>query len=285
MTARLESMLHGAAIEGISPAALICLCAAAALSVFVLLMVVSQTVPVAVVFAVMAGYGPVASVRGRGRKRRRELSEVWPEAVDNLASAVRAGLSLPEALTQLGDRGPDALRPAFGAFGQDYLATGRFGDCLDRLKRRLSDPVGDRIIEALRIAREVGGGDRGRMLRSLSRFLREDARTRAELESRQAWVVNSAHAFSPGPAVPVTMGTGHSAWCRHSSVRQASRAVTRACPADRLLRRWRRSDALPPGWRISMSITLGNFGGRHHKLNAIVVGVQVRHRSSDGGPI
>jgi hypothetical protein len=29
---------------------------------------------------------------------------LWPDAVDNLASAVRAGLSLPEALTQLGQR-------------------------------------------------------------------------------------------------------------------------------------------------------------------------------------
>ena len=93
---------------------------------------------------------------------------MWPEAVDHLASAVRAGLSLPEALTQLGARGPEPLRAAFDAFGRDYQATGRFSDCLDRLKQRLSDPVGDRVVEALRIAREVGGGDLGRMLRSLA---------------------------------------------------------------------------------------------------------------------
>ncbi len=36
---------------------------------------------------------------GGGRSARVELREVWPEAVDNLASGVRAGLSLPEALT------------------------------------------------------------------------------------------------------------------------------------------------------------------------------------------
>ena len=125
--------------------------------------------------------------------------EVWPEAVDNLASAVRAGLSLPEALAQLGQRGPEPLRPAFDAFGRDYQATGRFGACLDRLKERLSDPVGDRVVEALRIAREVGGGDLGRMLRSLSRFLRDDARTRSELESRQAWVVNGARLAAASP--------------------------------------------------------------------------------------
>ncbi len=110
----------------------------------------------AFVFAAMAGYAPVAVLRGRVQRRRREFAEVWPETVDHLASAVRAGLSLPEALTQLGHRGPEPLRPAFDAFGRDYQATGRFGDCLDRLKVRLADPVGDRVVEALRIA--TGGG-------------------------------------------------------------------------------------------------------------------------------
>lgn len=42
------------------------------------------------------------------------------------------------------------------------------------------------------MAREVGGGDLGRLLRNLSGFLRDDARTRSELESRQAWTVNGA---------------------------------------------------------------------------------------------
>ena len=50
----------------------------------------------------MAGYLPVAVRRGRARRRQREFAEVWPEAVDNLASAVRAGMSLPEALAALG---------------------------------------------------------------------------------------------------------------------------------------------------------------------------------------
>ena len=130
--------------------------------------------------------------RRRRAQRGTELREVWPEAVDNLASGVRAGLSLPEALTQLGDRGPDQLRSAFRRFGEDYRATGRFAESLDRLKDNLADPVGDRVVEALRLAREVGGTDLGRLLRTLSAFLREDARTREELQTRQGWTVNAA---------------------------------------------------------------------------------------------
>jgi tight adherence protein B len=63
----------------------------------------------------------------------------------------------------------------------------------------MADPIGDRVVEALRLARDVGGGDLGRVLRSLSHFLREDARTRSELESRQAWVVNGARLAVASP--------------------------------------------------------------------------------------
>ena len=58
----------------------------------------------------MAAVLPVAVLRGRALRRLREHAELWPDAVDNLASAVRAGLSLPEALMQLGERGPEGLR-------------------------------------------------------------------------------------------------------------------------------------------------------------------------------
>jgi tight adherence protein B len=196
-----DELLRRAGIESVTAVGLVSLCAISALTVTMVMLVVSQTLPIAAAFGVIAGYAPVALVRGRAQRRRRELAEVWPEAVDNLASAVRAGLSLPEALSQLGERGPEPLRPVFTAFGQDYLATGRFGVCLDLLKVRLADPVGDRVVEALRIAREVGGGDLGRVLRALSGFLRDDARTRSELEARQAWVVNGARLAAASPWV------------------------------------------------------------------------------------
>ena len=195
----LEQLLRGAGIATVTPLGLLTLSVLGASAVGAAVFAVSRTLPVAVVFALMAAYCPVSVVKGRFERRRRELADVWPEAVDNLASAIRAGLSLPEALTQLGERGPESLRPAFRRFGGDYLATGRFGDCLDRLKEDLADPVGDRVVAALRIARDVGGGDLGRMLRSLSRFLRDDARTRSELEARQSWVVNGARLAVASP--------------------------------------------------------------------------------------
>lgn len=193
---RLRPLLQAAGMGEVRPAGFAALCAGAGIVGTLVVLVASRAVPVALVFGAMGAYLPVALVRGRARRRQLELAEVWPEAVDNLASAVRAGMSLPDALSALRARGPESLRAAFAAFALDYQVSGQFGDSLDRLKDRLADPVGDRVVESLRVAREVGGGDLGRLLRGLSGFLREDARARSELLARQSWTVNGARLAS-----------------------------------------------------------------------------------------
>jgi tight adherence protein B len=199
LTERCAEMLLQAGIEAVSPRQLIGSSISLSFVVFLLIAAVSQTWSIATAFAGFAAFGPVSVVRHRQQKRRTELRDLWPEAVDSLASAVRAGLSLPEALTQLGYRGPADLRRPFQRFGEDYRATGRFTDALEQLKTALADPTGDRIVESLRMAREVGGTDLGRLLRTLSAFLREDARTRAELETRQGWSINGARIAVAAP--------------------------------------------------------------------------------------
>jgi tight adherence protein B len=199
LVSKARDLLASAGVEGVTPGAFIGACVITGFVAFVLMFLVTAALPVGAVFGVMAGGVPVALLKARARKRLAEFRELWPDVVDNVASAVRAGLSLSEALAQVGERGPLPLREPFKRFGSDYASTGRFADSLDRLKERLADPVGDRVVEALRIAREVGGGDLGRLLRSLSSFLRDDARTRSELESRQAWSVNGARVAVAAP--------------------------------------------------------------------------------------
>ncbi len=196
---RTRELLDRAGLAAVSVRTMGVVCAVAGVVVFLVVQAASRTTTVSVAFGVLAAYLPLAAVSGRARRRQRELAEVWPDAVDNLASAVRAGMSLPEALSGLSERGPEPLRPAFAGFALDYQSTGRFGEALDLLKTRLADPVGDRVVEGLRVAREVGGGDLGRLLRNLSGHLRDDARTRSELESRQSWTVNGARLAVAAP--------------------------------------------------------------------------------------
>jgi tight adherence protein B len=198
-TGRRQQQLAAAGLTGINAAQLLALQIGLGLVVLVVVLLSTGTVTVSLAFAVFGFALPAVQVRRLAVRRRADLREVWPEVVDNLASAVRAGLSLPEALAALAVRGPEALRPTFARFAAEYRSTGRFGACLDRLKDDLGDPVGDRIVETLRVAREVGGSDLGRVLRTLATFLREDARARAELETRQGWVVQAARLAVAAP--------------------------------------------------------------------------------------
>lgn len=179
-----------------------------ALAAASLAFVVTGVAAIALVAALGAAVLPRSVLQARERRRRREQAEAWPDVVDHLASAIRAGMSLPEAVVGLSVHGPPSLREPFAAFARDYQANARFNACLDRLKARLADPTGDRVIEALRVARDVGGGDLGRMLRSLSTFLRDDARTRAELEARQSWTVAGARLAVAAPWIVLAMMSG-----------------------------------------------------------------------------
>jgi tight adherence protein B len=198
---RRQVLLAEAGLTGINAAQLLALQVGSGLLVLVVVLLSTSTVTVSLVFGLFGFALPYAQVRRLAARRTADLREVWPEIVDNLASAVRAGMSLPEALSALSTRGPEVLRPPFARFAAEYRSTGRFSACLDRLKDDLADPVGDRIVETLRVAREVGGTDLGRVLRTLATFLREDARARAELETRQGWVVSAARLAVAAPWV------------------------------------------------------------------------------------
>ncbi|MEP6851884.1 MAG: type II secretion system F family protein [bacterium] len=196
---RRTDVLRQAGIEGVGPLQLLTAQVVCAAIAALLVLAVTGAVTVAACFGVFAFFLPTAIVRRMRLRRQIALRELWPEAVDNLGSAVRAGMSLPEAVSALAGRGPAPLRPAFARFGHAYRANGRFSTCLDLLKADLADPVGDRVCETLRVAREVGGSDLGGVLRALSELLRADARTRAELETRQGWVVNAARLAVAAP--------------------------------------------------------------------------------------
>ena len=136
----------------------------------------------------------------------------------------------PKGFPRSGERGPAELRPAFARFGTAYRASGRFGECLDALKDDLADPVGDRVCETVRVAREVGGSDLGTVLRTLSELLRSDARTRAELETRQGWIVNAARLAVAAPWLVLLLLGTQSADAAGRTTRRAARCCSASAP-------------------------------------------------------
>lgn len=202
---RLRDDLTRVGLATVPPGAVPAVCIGLGLVVAAAVYSFSTASVIALALGIASALMPLVVIRSLAYRRRVQLREVWPEVVDHVNSAIRAGLSLPEALVQVGRTGPDELRPPFVDFAHDYQASGDFGTSLDRLKVRLADPVGDRIIEALRITRDVGGTDLGVLLRTLSAFLREDARTRAELEARQSWTVNASRLALAAPWIVLAL--------------------------------------------------------------------------------
>jgi tight adherence protein B len=189
---RLDAWLAESQLPSVRSAHVLLTSAAGALVAGALVLTISSTWSVAAVFAVFGAATPWLLLRRRVLRGRHERRDLWPYVIDDLASGIRAGLSLPEAVAAVAERGPLPMRPAFATFAADYRASGSFSVSIEALTERLADPVADRVVEALLLAREVGGTDVGRLLRSLGQALREDARARGEIEARQSWTVNGA---------------------------------------------------------------------------------------------
>lgn len=196
---RIKNLLLRAGLDNVTPSGLLTACGITSFITMLVVFLFTGAPLIALIFGVFGALLPLVLVNWRAHQRAKSLREVWPDVVDHLRSGVRAGMSLPEALSQLSEQGPAALRPAFDEFARDYRVSGRFDTSIENLRIRLADPVADKIISALKLTREVGGSDLGQMLTTLAQFLRENVRTRGELEARQSWTVNAARLSVAAP--------------------------------------------------------------------------------------
>lgn len=187
------------------PAAAVGLCAACGLSAGVIALLVTALPVVAVLAALIGAIAPLAVRRRHARARAREVAAAWPDAVDSLVAGVRAGMGLGEATAALALRGPESLRPVFARFAAEYRATGSLPVALAALRDAARDPVADRVVVSLSLARDVGGTDLGQLLRTLSAMLREDARMRGEIAARQSWTIAAARLAVAAPWVTLAL--------------------------------------------------------------------------------
>jgi tight adherence protein B len=196
---RVARLIQSAAVPNVTPKSFYSATVISAVVIGALILVIFAVPMVAVMSAVAGAFIPYMILKRRAKMRVKALRTSWPDAVDTLSSAVRAGMSLPEALADLSKRGPIELRHSFSYFADSYRATGSFSSSLVVLQKQMSDPVADRVIAALRIAQDVGGTDLGQVLRTLSALLRQDATTRGDIEARQSWTVSAARMSIAAP--------------------------------------------------------------------------------------
>lgn len=197
--AGLEGKLRDAGLQ-ISTGHAITIVGVSAIGAGLLALVVTALVPAGVGAALLVLGTANARLIKRIRARRDAFRDAWPDAIALIASGVRAGMSLPEVVSSLGDRGPAPLKPAFAGFSSALRASSSFQASLDRLARELADPIADRVCAALSLAYEVGGSHLVLVLRTLERQVRADARVRKEVEARWSWTRSAARVAAIAPA-------------------------------------------------------------------------------------
>jgi tight adherence protein B len=184
--------LRQAGLGHVAPAVPLLLSVAVGIAAAGATLAVAPIPALALVAAAGGAAVPLIVLSARARSVRRLVRASWPDLVDHLVSGLRAGLPLAEAVGSLVVVAPAPVRAAFREFENVALGSGNVASALDRLKDSLADPVGDRVCETLRVAREVGGTELPSVLRALAASLRADAAVRSEAEARQSWVRGAA---------------------------------------------------------------------------------------------
>ncbi|HET8926553.1 MAG TPA: type II secretion system F family protein [Microbacterium sp.] len=188
----LSRLLEDAGLAHVRPRVLVTVSLVLAVLAASIVLLIAALPALAAVAGLAAGAVPLVWLRSRRRGLRRSRRGLWPDVCDLLIASVRAGMSLPDAVASLATSAPPALRPAFVGFERDLAASGHFDSSALTLKAALADPVADRIIETLRMARQVGGTELTPVLRALASSVRADAALRAEVEARQSWIRGAA---------------------------------------------------------------------------------------------
>ena len=159
----------------------------------------SHSLLIAIAFALFIALFIFIAQQKSESKRHSAIHGACPEMIDILISGVQSGLSLNESLTGLSQRGPEIFKVEFQRFAENLYSQGNFSKALIEVKESIAHPSFDQVIEALLIARELGGAELLTILRLLGKFIREELSLRREIEVKQNWIKNSAHLSAAAP--------------------------------------------------------------------------------------
>ena len=174
-------------------------CAMSSSVVTVVVLAWTKSFIIAMPFSIFSFVITWVYMRNKGRRAAAAMLQIWPEVTDHLISAIHSGLSLSEALVGLSTRGPERIRPYIHTFRQELLSNGDFVSATERLKARLNSQGSDHILEAILLAKSLGGSQLLQIFRTLGDFLRQDLALRKEIEIKHGWIKNSAHLSSAAP--------------------------------------------------------------------------------------
>ncbi|MGJ7441411.1 type II secretion system F family protein [Aquipuribacter sp. MA13-6] len=159
-----------------------------------LLLVSGVRLPALLVGVVLGAVGPVVYLSLRGSRRRGEFLRLLPETLGLVASGLRAGYSVSQALEAVVKEGQEPMRSEF----HRALVEARLGVTVDDALQGIADRMQSQdfawVVMAIRIHNEVGG-NLSEILDTVGATLRERSRLRRQVdvlsaEGRlSAWII------------------------------------------------------------------------------------------------
>ena len=184
-----QQWLAQAGLEGVRPSQFVAAVAVILVVVTALAYALLGAILPALAIGAFAATYPGVSYRNRRRRRRQTTAEAWPRMIEEMALLTGSlGRSIPQALFEVGARGPEEMRPAFAAAQREWLLTTDFARTVAVLKTRLADATADSACETLLVAHDVGGTDLERRLAALVDDRVADVQDRKDALAKQAGV-------------------------------------------------------------------------------------------------
>jgi tight adherence protein B len=168
-------------------------------STYLISLILTSSKEISFSIALLSSAIPFIVSKKKFKKLEREKERAWPEAIENIVSALQAGQSIAEAINALTQHGPVQLRGIFKRI-QDRTLNGTSLEISIQLEmENLENAVADQTLNSLLLAKEYGGRDVTTTLRLLAAFLREQDEAIEEIETRFGWVKNSAFLGTVAP--------------------------------------------------------------------------------------
>ena len=159
---------------------------------FLISLILTSSKEISFSIALLGSAAPLIVSKKKLKKLERERERSWPEAIENIVSALQAGQSIAEAIGALTLHGPIHLKSIFRRI-QSRISNGiTLEESILIELKVLENAVADQTLISLLIAKEYGGREVTTTLRLLATFLREQDEAIEEIETRFGWVKNSA---------------------------------------------------------------------------------------------
>lgn len=141
--------------------------------------------PVPILAGIVAGLAPLAYIALKRRKRLRQFEELFPEALDLLNRAIRAGHAFTTGLGMIATEAPEPVAGEFRATFEEQNFGLPLRDALQNLSERI--PLIDVrfFVTALLIQKETGG-NLSEILDNLAHVIRDRFRIFRDVKSKSA---------------------------------------------------------------------------------------------------